>query len=129
MVEFSGVPSIVIDAEPGLYTFGPESATGKTYLYTLLKARQMAGMRVVAYTYWDYKVNLSLSGLIASISPELVFVDRLDCFVQDKEVVSTLLSVSDIAVVLTDIKQLAPPPFGCKFASIELSKDRIEVIG
>ena len=43
--------------------------------------------------------------------------------------VSTLLSVSDIAVVLTDIKQLALPPFGCKFASIELSKDRIEVIG
>lgn len=30
MVEFSGVPSIVIDAEPGLYTFGPESATGKS---------------------------------------------------------------------------------------------------
>lgn len=129
MVEFSGVPSIVIDAEPGLYTFGPESATGKTYLYTLLKARQMAGMRVVAYTYWDYKVNLSLSGLIASISPELVFVDRLDCFVEDSKVVGALVTASDTMIVLTDLKQLAPASFGCKLATIELEKERIEVIG
>ena len=129
MVEFSGVPSIVIDAEPGLYTFGPESATGKSYLYSLLKARQASGEKVVAYTYWDYKVHLNLADLISGIKPEVVLVDRLDCFVEDSKVVEALVTASDTMIVLTDLKQLAPAPFGCKLATIELEKERREVIG
>lgn len=129
MVTYDSHPKITLDMEKGIYVFPPESATGKTYLFGILRNLQMTGCPIVTYNYWDYTMGVKLGDKLREFNPEVVMVDRMDCFDTDEDVRSSLLSMRSKAIVLLDLKYLSPPPFGCRFAEIDLSPDAIEVVG
>ena len=129
MVTYDSHPKITLDMENGIYVFPPESATGKTYLFGILRNLQMTGCPIVTYNYWDYTMGVKLRDKLREFNPEVVMIDRMDCFDTDEDVRSSLLSMRSKAIVLLDLKYLSPPPFGCRFAEIDLSPDAIEVVG
>ena len=53
MVTYDSHPKITLDMENGIYVFPPESATGKTDLFGILRNLQMTGCPIVTYNYWD----------------------------------------------------------------------------
>lgn len=129
MLTYDSRPRVVLNMENGIYVFAPESATGKTFLFGLLRNLQIAGDAIVTYNYWDYQVGVDLGKMIDKTHPKVVMIDRMDCFRMDRAIHDAILQVWKSAIVLVDLKYLTPPPFKCKIADIDMSQDLIEVIG
>lgn len=129
MLTYDSHPRIVLNMENGVYAFTPESATGKTFLFGLLRNLQITGSAIATYNYWDYQMGVDLGRMVDEIRPKVIMIDRMDCFRTDKEIHNVILRVWKSAIVLMDLKYLTPPPFKCKIADIDLSPDLIEVIG
>lgn len=129
MLTYDSRPRVVLNMENGIYVFAPESATGKTFLFGLLRNLQIAGDAIVTYNYWDHKVGVDLGKMIDKTHPKVVMIDRMDCFRMDRAIHAAILRVWKSAIVLIDLKYLTPPPFKCKIADIDMSRDLIEVIG
>lgn len=129
MLTYDCRPRVVLNMENGIYVFAPESATGKTFLFGLLRNLQIAGDAIVTYNYWDYQVGVDLGKMIDKTHPKVVMIDRMDCFRMDRAIHDAILQVWKSAIVLVDLKYLTPPPFKCKIADIDMSQDLIEVIG
>ena len=87
---------IQIKKEPGLYTFDPFSATGKSYLCRLCKQYHNYGESAAGYDYYDY-----LDGRPLPENVQLLVVDRYDLFqVLDEK----LILLAQEAIVLVDSK-------------------------
>lgn len=94
---------INIDLENGLYTFNNMSATGKTRLYKVLKALQLAGEPVAAYSFEDYKYGVDLKAFLEKNRNKCVLlIDRYDMF--DGMYRKEIAEYSDASIVLVDYK-------------------------
>ena len=129
MLAYASHPRIVLNMENGIYVFAPESATGKTFLFDLLRNLQITGEAIVTYNYWDHLMGVDLRRMIDKTHPKVVMIDRMDCVRTDSAIHEAILQVWKSAIVLIDLKYLTPPPFKCKIADIDMSRDLIEVIG
>ena len=89
---------IIVDKEPGLYTFDAISATGKSYLCTLCKKYRRLGEPVAGYDYYDY-----LEGMAIPTGLTLLIVDRYDLY-YDEKIDEQLADAAKTAVVLVDSK-------------------------
>lgn len=102
---------IKVNLEPGVYSFEPLSATGKTYLCETCKELRGYGANIAGYNYYDYKLGLPLpKGM------DLLIVDRYELYpVLDDE----LIELAQKSIVLVDIKT-DPFPDTC---AIEFTAD------
>lgn len=128
MIEFNTVPKISIDLRPGLYLLTPLSATGKTYLASVLQQLHNLGESVVAYTYTDFQKHVDLDRLVTERGCSVLLLDRYGMYNGDESIVRVALRVAKQGVVLIDVKAADVPGIpGCRYADITLSPDRIEV--
>ena len=104
MLEFKGLVDITIDLENGVYIFDNESGTGKTFLCKQLKIRQVAGEPVVAYTNEEYVCGVKLRTVVDAVKPKVIFLDRVDLYGNDSEVIDVAREYESKAVVLVDKK-------------------------
>lgn len=92
---------IEVDLEDGLYVFTRRSATGKSYLASMLRRYHSFGEPVNSYTYEDHLNKLELQAATGDACKVLV-VDRYDmyygAFLQE------LLELSSHCIVLVDVK-------------------------
>lgn len=98
---------IDIQLKPGVYTFYPEGAMGKTYLYKLLTRDEIQGVKTFSYmSGLSYGLNCNAaSEIIDNFKGRLLYLDRFDLYCT-KENVRQLEEIGKRAVVLADLKQL-----------------------
>ena len=115
--------AVEVALENGLYVFNPRSATGKSYLASVLRRYHSFGEPVNSYTYGDYLNKLEFRAATGDTCRVLV-VDRYDmyygAFLQE------LLELSSHCIVLVDAKG-APTLCKNKLCSVLLKVDRIMV--
>lgn len=128
MIEFDTIPKVTIDLQTGLYLFTPLSATGKTYLASVLQKLSDRDERVVVYSYREYRNHVNLERLTEERNCEILLLDRYDMYNGSEDVVQAALRVAKHGIVLIDVKAAEVPGISeCKYADIKLSSDRIEV--
>ena len=120
-------PKISIYASPGIYFFGPEAGTGKTYLYKCIKKLSCEDNSLTAYTYSDYYNGISLKERFEKFPPRVVVIDRFDLFRDDTSICEALMSVMKSAVVLIDLKNINGVELPIGFAGIDLQLNELEV--
>ena len=129
MLRYNSVPSVIINAEPGIYTFEAESGTGKTFLFSMLCSASDIGLPVVTYTYSDYLRGVNLTEQISLRKPELIMLDRYDRYRFDEKIIRAIDQASETAVVLIDLKNLIEYPLFVDYAGIDFTPTEIEVTG
>lgn len=117
-----------INLAPGLYVFDPLSATGKTYLSSVLAKLTNLLEPVVAYTYDDYLKGVDPELRLAGRSWKVILLDRFDMYSDDPRVLEAIQQIDSEAIVLVDAKANQLPPIGpYRSAYIELMSEVIEV--
>lgn len=97
MIEFVAYNrKVIIDLNPGLYNFHPESATGKTLLLKMVKS--IGDENKVAVTYHDILMGFVLDKVIAS-QPELIILDRFDLYDREAWKLEKLKNTNCITLV------------------------------
>lgn len=93
---------IVIELEPGIYTFEMESSTGKTRLCKELKKLQAYGEPVIGYTYNDKLSGISLEDMLKRNKCKVLMLDRYDMY--EGDYADIINSVADSTIVMVDCK-------------------------
>lgn len=90
---------------PGVYQLDGDSATGKTYLFKLLRGVNKASSmdKVITYTYDDKWLGVKLDELARGKELELVVIDRYDMFLN--EYLDEINELGRKAIVLIGSKQ------------------------
>lgn len=128
MLEYNAIPKIVINLPAGLYFFDFESATGKTYLYSLLSERMDAGDKVITYTYSDFVRGFSLLHLVKTKSCKLLMVDRFDMFKDSEDALAAIRLAARSRVVLVSIHTMNVKLGNARIVDISFTPEHIEVI-
>jgi hypothetical protein len=123
----------IINLKNGVYKMGMDSATGKSFIVSLLcKADYVGVIKSVTYNRDSYMKHESLSNILSSIddSIQIVVLDDIDFYageVTDK-IVEQLRNIAEHAVVLLDSKYgpVSLADFQ-KYVMIDLRKSEIEV--
>ena len=112
-----------INLDVGIYQFFSYSATGKTYLYDVLRDYQLYGLPVVAITY-DPLNHTRLTDLIKP-DTRLIMLDRYDMYYG--EYAGVLKRLADKCIILIDSKE--PLEFGeyALYCDINITPNEIEV--
>ena len=112
--------------KPGIYRFGGESAEGKTFLLTMLKAiSEMDSSRSICALTYDKNLEGIVEKKIVSKDWDIIMLDRLDLYF---EICQALLEKQDKSIILIDIKNnklLQKLP--SQYVELLLTEDRIEV--
>lgn len=123
MIEFIAMNRKVnIDLEPGVYSFHPDSATGKTLLVKMVKS--IGEKDKIAITYHDIIMGLDI-GKVISNKPKLLILDRFDLY--DYEAARLENLKHEDCITLVDYKTERKY---CDFDDtcfIELDKEKLEV--
>lgn len=127
-MELNTRPKVRINLAPGLYVFDPLSATGKTYLASILTKLTNLREPVVAYTYDDYLKGVDPELRLAGRPWKVILLDRFDMYSDDPRVLEAIQQIDAEAIVLVDAKANQLPPIGSyRSAYIELMPEVIEV--
>ena len=106
----------------GVYIFGSEGATGKTFMGSILISLQEIGHSYAVVTYKDNKV-VTYGDLSKAV---LVFFDRLDLYINDK-IVKKIQNIGKNALVLADLKQFGKFSGSFGRANIMLKEESIDI--
>ena len=128
MLKFTGPMSIEIKLDNGIYVFDNLSGYGKSYLYKLIKMRQVAGEPVVAYTNDDYACGVKLRDFVERMKPTLIVLDRADLYGDDPEIIKIASEYEDKAIVLVDKKQGDFGDTGREIVGIDFDENGIWVV-
>lgn len=114
---------VKIDLDVGIYQFFSYSATGKTYLYNVLRDYQLYGSPVATITY-DPLNYTKLTDMIKS-DTKLIMLDRYDMYYG--EYADVLERLADKCIILIDSKE--PLEFGeyALYCDINITPNEIEV--
>lgn len=126
MIELLSDRKILIDLDNGIYTFGNESASGKTFLYKML-SKLRSGKDIIAITAETARYFNSFLDIARHDHVILVILDRYDMY--EGKYVDNIVTLKDDAVILLDYKQgdlFSEYIQGCY---IELSESSLEVKG
>lgn len=74
----SNNPKLVIELDNGLYCLGDDSATGKTYIHSIVRTI-MSVKNVLAYTYSDTFIN-DWKSILSEHKYDFVLLDRGDMY-------------------------------------------------
>lgn len=129
MFEVNGMRQIQIQTENGVYRFNNISGIGKTYLSSVMRALQITGSPVVAFTYEDYQRGEKLRELVDKVKPEVIILDRADQYLDDKDILNVIHENMDKATILIDKKQGKIKDTPWKPAGIRFDIDCIVVTG
>ena len=105
MYRLDGAVHILVDLPAGLYQFGPQGSTGKSYLYRYLFQRKNAGDKVYAYTYGQHPIK-ELLAINPADHSDCIILDRATLYAEEPGVFEWVLEASKVATVLMDIKTL-----------------------
>ena len=100
---------IDIELDNGVYVYGNEGASGKTYLAKLLKRYRELGEPVAACDYSDFCNGVSLDEMLAN-GYKLVAIDRYDMY-SSKELNSIIEKYRKDSIILVDCKVDANLPY------------------
>lgn len=87
----------------GIYFFPPESAEGKTFVYSLLKDVRGWDNTVLPLTYRDYTDGTDIPNLLRSKEYSVVMLDRFDLY-QTREIADVLGELSYKIPIMIDVK-------------------------
>ena len=97
MIEFIAMNrKVKIDLEPGLYSFHPDSGTGKTLLLKMVKS--IGEKDKLAITYHDILMGIDLDKVI-SAKPNLLILDRFDLYDEESGKLELLKKADCITLV------------------------------
>lgn len=117
-----------IDLENSIYIFDPDSSTGKSRLYWLIREYMEMEKEIYSVSYGDILRGENPAEIIAERNPVLVMFDRFDMYINQgyKEL---LKSLSDRAIVLVDYKGEEKITNGSAewLAFLDVQLDKIEV--
>ena len=117
-------PNIIINKTNGIYTFDTESATGKTYLATLIN-RYRANYNIRSFTYSDILLDKdTIITFLQNNIYDLVMFDRADLYPDFFKEYTQLITKHKL--VLIDSKYNGVP-IQHHLASIDFNKEKIEV--
>lgn len=114
--------------KPGVYRLDGDSATGKTYLFKLLRGVNKASSmdKVITYTYDDKWLGIKLDELARGKELELVVIDRYDMFLN--EYLDTINELGRKAIVLVSSKQDFDAGYGFAGAIFEARKLTVKLL-
>lgn len=87
---------VSINLEPGLYSFHPDSATGKTLLVKMVKS--IGEKDMVAITYHDIIMGIDLNKIISG-NPKLLILDRFDLYDEESAKLEALRGTDCVTIV------------------------------
>lgn len=115
-----GFPRIEIYGSPGLYLLEPESATGKTYLFNVLRKAADSENGIFTYTLGD-------PDPVPPDNTVIAMADRGDWYRYDSRIMDVFKELSKRAIVLMDIKNSESLPYEFRFSTIIFNSDSFEV--
>lgn len=122
--------TVSIMLKPGIYIyrFGGESAEGKTFLLTMLKAiSEMDSSRSICALTYDKNLEGIVEKKIVSKDWDIIMLDRLDLYFNN-EICQALLEKQDESIILINIKNNKPlQKLPSRYVELLLTEDRIEV--
>ena len=97
MIDFIAmIRKVSINLEPGLYSFHPDSATGKTLLVKMVKS--IGEKDMVAITYHDIIMGIDLNKSISG-NPKLLILDRFDLYDEESVKLEALRDADCVTIV------------------------------
>ena len=115
--------SVEINLENGVYTAGIYSATGKTYLYSLL--RKYAKNIAVAVTYDDLRFDIDIEKEIEKVKPKLVLFDRYAMY--EGRFDKLIEKIANSCIVIVDYKNEGNLLDISQDVKFTLTEDKLEV--
>ena len=127
MYEFSYYGRVVrIDDTPGLYRCLPASASGKTYLYTLICEMVKAGNKTaIGYTYSDYVESVPLQSLVAN-DTKIIVIDRFDLYANEG-ICELLKEYGKTKTVIMDLKNICKYIYNPGICVIKMKEGALDV--
>lgn len=102
MIEVMSDRKILVDLDNGIYTFGNESATGKTFLYKML-AKLRSRKDILCLTANTADLVDSISKIVERDDVKLLLFDCYDVY--EGKFADEILALRDKVVILMDYKQ------------------------
>lgn len=68
---------IIIDLPMGIFSFGNESAQGKTFLFKIIRSKPSLH-EIIAFTYNDFLIGVDYKKIIQDKRPRYILFDRYD---------------------------------------------------
>lgn len=122
----AGATKICINLQNGIYVLDKDSATGKSYLYTLLKSLHVAHVADIYPITYDINCNYQKILLeLIRLKPHLIICDRFDKYYNDLAINSL---VDTNSIILLDWKHVKPNylvQYDCAF--VEFKRGEITV--
>lgn len=121
--------SLKIDLKIGGYFLGSQSATGKTYLGTLMKAANTVCSEEKNYLVISYETSdiSYIRAVIAKFKGKYILFDRLDTYISD-ELIALINSLVKEYVVLLDLKDyVIANKIAARPVKLCLTKEGVEV--
>lgn len=122
MFEINRSPYIKIDLNPGVYSFGFNSGTGKTWLYKLAQEYQGYGEPIAGYTYRDFK--LKHDPFLEFKNAKVIVIDRYDLY---KGYLDNLIDSLMDKIILLDCKSKYSGNAKDRLCTLHLAAEGIEV--
>lgn len=115
-------PEVEIKLDNGVYRFIEDSALGKTYLLSVIKA-VMVSDDVIGFSYSDFIAN----GIHyeSCVGKRVIMFDRYDMYAGNFK--DIILGLKDSSIILLDCKYRSYLDIKMETCDIELSENRIEV--
>lgn len=118
-------PNIIIHKPDGVYTFDTESATGKTYLASLIN-RYRIYYNIRSFTYSDIQLDLNTVILFLQHNVyDLVMFDRADLYPDFFKEFTQLITKHKLVLIDSKYKGVSIPH---QLVSISFNKEKIEVV-
>lgn len=129
MIQYTGFRTdIIINLENDIYQFAPNSATGKTRLFNLLKSYRHGDQSIVLYTYNDYINKVNLGEVLKEVKDiRLIFIDRYDLYFNS--FAEDIQNYRDKSIILIDSKRALEFNDVYTMCGINMSESLIEVFG
>lgn len=118
-----------INLEEGYYFLDEDSATGKTYLSTLLKEINELGLANILVVTYSRLMNISdIIKHMTNTKYDLIMFDRFDLYCNE-DLCETIEKISENTVILIDIKDLSSLyKIFPRCATINIKMEGVEIV-
>lgn len=126
LLEVQSNKGIRIQLNNGVYVFDSESATGKTYLWSMLKGLTSRD-DIMCISYPEAKMIKSLYDVDGIENVHLIFLDRYDMY--SPKYNQEIEQLASHCSILLDCKQCENYEGQVEYCTIKMTRHSLEVVG
>lgn len=126
LLEVQSNKDIRIQLNNGVYVFDSESATGKTYLWSMLRGLTSRN-DIMCISYPEAKMIKSLYSIDDIENVRLVFLDRYDMY--SPKYSHEIKQLASHCSILLDCKQCENYEGPVEYCTLKMTRDSLEVVG